>query len=104
MFNIDFKPGRGHSYRSECKTCQSMKGRYARLKKKKLKTKRWLEPAQQQYQKEYYAKNKDKYVLNRQKIVARDPDYFRRKSRERKVRLKLEKQAAEGALLDKDCV
>lgn len=101
-FYINHKPGRGQSYKSECKRCGNERSRLriARLRKKKNQG---GDPDYQAYQREYYKKNRERFQEYRRKFLIRNPDYFKKKSRERHARLKQQRLDAKAALNDKDC-
>lgn len=101
-FYTNFKKGRGVSYRSECKVCERERSRVRMLKKRNKKN-AGGDPDYQQYQRDYYKKNRDKFLEYRKKFLERNPDYFKKKSRERHARLKQQRIEARAALNDKDC-
>ncbi len=101
-FYITFKPDRGSSYKSECKKCSIER---SHKRNNQLKKRRNLggDPIYQAYQRDYYKKNKEKFLEYRRLFLIRHPEYFKKKSRERYARLKQARLDAHEALNDKDC-
>lgn len=102
-FYLSNKTGRGLSYKSECKDCfNRITTERKRALRKKIKN-AGGNPLYQEYQREYYKKNRDKFVEYRRKRNEKFPDYFKIKSKERRQRLRAQELKAKEALTDRDC-
>lgn len=101
-FYISHKPGRGPSYKSECKRCGNSRARESILRHRKKKNEGG-DPVYQAYQRAYYQKNIERFREYRRQFLFKNPDYFKCKSKERYQRIKQESTEAKCALHDKDC-
>jgi hypothetical protein len=101
-YYTNHKPGRGVSYRSECKACHTRRST-ERINKTRKKKSQGGDPVYQAYQRAYYAKNREQFLEYRRKFLERNPRYFQIKNKQRLMRLKQEKIDAIAALNDKDC-
>lgn len=101
-FYVSNKPGRGPSYKSECKKCGYERSR-ERINRTRKKKNQGGDPVYQAYQREYYQKNIEKFKEYRRLFLIRNPDYFKIKNRTRRERIQVADKQAREALNDKDC-
>lgn len=106
QFSMNFKPGRGISYRSECILCKrksEMEGHQRKRKKAIWRKSHEQDSARQAYRRDYYYSHQKEFKEYRRQFRERNPDYFRQKSREREAKVRTAKQMAREAVNDKDC-
>ena len=65
-------------YRSECKKCCIKKNSSNQKNKQLWKSRFSTIEEKRAYMREYYAKNKDKYKLYRERFAEKHPDYMKR--------------------------
>lgn len=85
-------------YKSECKRCTIRRNAKYFAKKNKPKTNRAGDPKYRAYQREYYARNQEKFKEYRQRFNVTHPDYFNKRYR----RLKKEQRDAQLARTERD--
>lgn len=101
-FGLWKKGDRGLTYTSGCISCLNS---VRRLKPKKFKRKiNYRDPAYREQQNRYAANNPDKFAEYRRRLLEKFPDYFKKKMREKRAKMKARTIAARERLNDKDGV